>query len=75
MTAARAALGGRANHGVVRGDTRLELLRDGGLEQASVAAFEATLEDGSVDKRGRQRAMKKMLQPLIDRQRRSAARG
>ena len=51
------------------------LLRDGGLEQASVVAFEATLEDGSVDKRGRQRAMKKMLQPLIDRQRRSAARG
>ena len=37
--------------------------------QAAVAAFEATLEDGSIDKRGRQRAMKKMLQPLIDRQR------
>jgi len=56
-------------------EPRQLLLRDGGLEQASVAAFEATLEDGSVDKRGRQRAMKKMLQPLIDRQRRSAARG
>ena len=56
-------------------EPRQLLLRDGGLEQASVAAFEATLEDASVDKRGKQRAMKKMLQPLIDRQRRGAACG
>ena len=45
------------------------LLADGGVDAAALAAFEATLDDASVDKKGRQKAMKKLLQPLIDRQR------